>query len=247
MHRGGVGDVEASGMNAQRGVPRRRLSVLGLSVLLASVSWGLAGKTPRAPHPSGFTEKSGLDETPTLPPAGSYQIDPVHSFAYFKAWHHIVGLVRGRFDHTTGTIAVSQDPMACVVDVTIDTYSVNTQFTQRDDDLRGPDFFDVRKFPTMTYQGHGIRKSSAEQWTMDGTLTIRGVSKVVPITFTFKGLFPDTPANRPPRASFHAFAATKRGDFGMIRDNRVELGVPPTPGNDVEIEIDVEANKIDIR
>lgn len=79
---------------------------------------------------------------------------------------------------------------------------------------------------------------------MDGTLTIRGISKVVPITFTFKGLFPDTPANKPPRASFHAIAATKRGDFGMIRDNRAELGVPPAPGNDVDIEIDVEANKI---
>lgn len=57
-------------------------------------------------------------------------------------------------------------------------------------------------------------------------------------------MFPDTPANRPPRASFHAIAAAKRGDFGMVRDNKMELGVPPAPGNDVAIEIDVEANKV---
>jgi polyisoprenoid-binding protein YceI len=179
-----------------------------------------------------------------LPAPGTYQIDPVHTFVYFGAWHHIVGLVRGRFDNTTGTITVSTDPAACALDVTMDTFSVSTQFTERDEDLRSPAFFDVRKFPTMTYQGRGIRKASGDQWIMDGTLTIRGMSKVVPITFSFKGLFPDTPANRPPRASFHATAGAKRGDFGMVRDNKMELGVPPVPGNDVEIEIDVEANKV---
>src|SRR6202041_3096346 len=78
-----------------------------------------------------------IDAAP--PAAGTYQIDPVHSFAYFSAWHHIVGVVRGRFDKVTGTIMASKDPAACAVDVMIATYSISTQNSVRDDDLRGPD------------------------------------------------------------------------------------------------------------
>ena len=59
---------------------------------------------------------------------------------------------------------------------------------------------------------------------MDGSLTIRGITKNVPLTFTFKGMFPDTAPKNPPRAAFHATAAVKRGDFGMTRDNLMELG-----------------------
>jgi polyisoprenoid-binding protein YceI len=77
---------------------------------------------------------------------------------------------------------------------------------------------------------------------MDGTLTIRGISKTVPLIFTFKGRFPDTKPGHPPRTAFHASASSKRGDFAMTRDNSIELGVPPTPGNDVDIQIDVEAD-----
>ena len=112
---------------------------------------------------------------------------------------------------------------------------------ERDEDLRGPEFFDVKKFPAMTYHGRGIRQVSEGDWVMDGMLTIRGVAKVVPLTFQFKGLFPDTPAGKPARASFHATAAVKRGDFGMTRDNLMELGPNPT-GPDVEIQIDIEAD-----
>lgn len=238
-----------SGTNAGNRAPKGVLSFLGLGALLIGAGWGLAGKTSAAGHPAGSAEtgtagKGKPEAAPALPAPGTYQIDPVHTFVYFSAWHHIVGRVRGRFDHTTGTITAAQDPAACALDVTIDSFSLSTQFTERDDDLRGPDFFHVRNFPTITYQGRGVRQTSDGQWIMDGTLTIRGMSQVVPITFTFKGLFPDTPKNRPPRASFHAVAAAKRGDFGMTRDNKMELGVPPTPGNDVDIEMDVEANKV---
>jgi polyisoprenoid-binding protein YceI len=177
-----------------------------------------------------------------LPAPGTYQIDPIHSFAFFSAWHHIVGVVRGRFDKVTGTITVSPDPAACAVDVTIATYSISTQNTIRDDDLRGPDFFNVTQFPTMTYSGHGIRRLPEGAWIMEGSLTIRGISKVVPMRFGFKGMFRDMPAGAPARAAFHGTAATKRADFGMTRDNLMELGVPPAPGADVGIEIDIEAN-----
>jgi polyisoprenoid-binding protein YceI len=179
---------------------------------------------------------------PALPAPGTYKVDPDHSFVYFSAWHHVVGVVRGRFDKVTGTITAANDPADCAVDIVIHTATISTQNTERDDDLRSPDFFDVKKFPTATYQGHGLRRSG-DHWIMDGTLTIRGVSKPVPLTFTFKGFFPDTPAGKPPRASFHGMAETRRGDYGMTRDNLMELGQPPAPGADVQLQIDVEADQ----
>lgn len=179
---------------------------------------------------------------PALPSPGTYKVDPDHSFVYFSAWHHVVGVVRGRFDKVTGTITSGARAADCALDITIDTATISTQNSERDDDLRGPAFFDVKQFPTATYRGRGIRRSG-DAWVMDGTLTIRGVSRTVPLTFTFKGLFPDTPTGRPPRASFHGTAETHRADFGMTRDNAMELGVPPTPGADVQLEIDIEANQ----
>lgn len=201
------------------------LTLCGIAVAMIGAQKGIASSSSSA----------------TLPAPGSYNIDPAHTFAYFGAWHHIVGLVRGRFDKVTGTISAAKDPADCTVDISIDTASIDTQVSRRDDDLRSPDFFDVKKFPVMTYRGRGIRQTADGAWVMDGSLTIRGVTKEVPLTFRFKGLFPDTQAGNPARASFHATTAVKRGDFGMTRDNLMELG-PNPKGPDVQIEIDVEAN-----
>lgn len=176
-----------------------------------------------------------------LPPAGAYKIDPAHSFAYFGARHHVVGLVRGRFDKVNGTITVSQDPAKCSVDVTIDVSSISTQNTGRDDDLRSPEYFDVNRFPTMTYRGRGVRRVSANSWIIDGSLTMHGVTRVVPLTFNFNGEFSDVEPGNPARVAFHATAGTKRAEYGMgARDNLEELGMLTTP--DVAIEIDVEAD-----
>jgi hypothetical protein len=98
----------------------------------------------------------------------------------------------------------------------------------------------VKNFPTVTYVGHGCRRSSGNSWTIDGSLTIRGVTKVVPLRFTFNGTAPPQ-SGKPARVAFHGTAGTKRADFGMTRDNLVELGAIPAPGPDVQIEIDAEA------
>ena len=217
----------------------RLLNPFAVGVLLSTVWAATSAGTTAAPHPA----KPAGQKAPaqTLPALGTYKIDPDHSFAYFGARHHVVGLVRGRFDKVTGTIAVAQDPGDCSVDITIETSSISTQNTERDEDLRGPAYFDVKKFPTMTYHGRGIRRASGNSWTMDGSLTLHGVTNVVPLTFKFNGAFPDTKPGRPVRVAFHASAATKRADFGIgARDNPKELGASQEP--DVEIEIDVEAD-----
>jgi polyisoprenoid-binding protein YceI len=175
-----------------------------------------------------------------LPAPGTYSIDPDHSFAYFGASHHVVGLVRGRFDEVAGTITVSQDPAACSVDVLIDASSISTQVIERDEDLRSPAYFDVKIFPTMTYHGRGIRRVSESSWTIDGSLTIHGVTKVVPLTFTFNGAFSDIKPGKPARVAFHGSAGTKRADFGMGARDKGEVGDSSAP--DVAIEVDVEAD-----
>ena len=213
-------------------------SCLAIGALLLA-SWGAAG---------GSAAENDLSQSPQkempnqAPPPGTYKVDPVHSFVHFGARHHMVGLVRGRFDKVTGTITVSKDLAACAVDVAIDAYSINTQYSERDDDLRSPDFFDVIKFPIITYRGRGVHRIEGNSWRIDGSLSIRNIAKVVPVTFVFKGSFPDVPPNKPTRVAFHGTAGTKRGDFGMTRDNPLELGASPPPGSDVEIEIDVEAD-----
>ncbi len=215
----------------------KAFNLFEIGALLIGI-WAVPSTNAAADPPAEPAQEKA--EAPALPPPGTYKIDPIHSFAYFGAVHGFVGLVRGRFDKVTGTITVSQDLAACGVDVTIDTYSINTQWSERDDDLRSPAYFDVIKFPTMAYHGRGIRRVSEDTWTLDGSLTIRGVTKVVPLTFTYKGLF-HHPPGEPARAAFHGSAATKRDDFGMTRDSLREFG-PHLTGPDVEIEIDVEAD-----
>ena len=184
-------------------------------------------------RPLGPSEPVGA-----LPAPGTYTLDPPHTFIYFAARHLLVGTVRGRFDRMTGTIVVAKNLADCAVDVTIDAASLSTQNSMRDEDLRSPAYFAADSFPTATYRGRGIRPSGAG-WVMDGSLTIHGASKVVPLTFTFGGKAP-TEVNKPSRVAFHASASAQRADFRMTRDLLSELGPRPS-GPDVWLEIDAEA------
>jgi polyisoprenoid-binding protein YceI len=171
------------------------------------------------------------------PPPGTYSLDPPHTFVVFAARHVVVGMVRGRFDRVSGTVVVTENPAESRVEVTIDAASISTQNSVRDEDLRGPDFFDVKNNPAATYQGVGIRPDGAG-WIMDGTAMIRGVGKVVPLSITFNGTAP-AQTGRPIRLAFHATAATRRADFGMTRELLSEIG-PGAKGPDVWLEIDAE-------
>jgi polyisoprenoid-binding protein YceI len=185
--------------NAERTIVKRLPDFFGVGALFLAIwagSWTLAVAQQPAATP---VQKSV--EAQALPAPGTYKIDPRHSFAYFSAWHHLVGRVRGRFDQVSGTITVSPDPAACSVDVTIDVATISTQVSQRDDDLRSDAYFDVKKFLTMTYQGRGIHRVSADLWRMDGSLTMHGITKVVPLTFKYNGIFADTKPNQPARVA----------------------------------------------
>jgi polyisoprenoid-binding protein YceI len=224
--------------NAGRTIINKLSDFCTLGTLCLAICAGSRASAAAQP-PAAPVQKSA--EAPALPASGTYKIDPRHSFAYFSAWHHLVGRVRGRFDQVSGTITASPDPAACSVDVTINVASISTQVAQRDDDLRGEAYFDVKKFLTMTYQGRGIHHVSGDMWRMDGSLTMHGITKVVPLTFKYNGVFADKDPTHPRRVAFHGTAATKRAEFGMgARDNAAEVADSTAP--DVDIEIDVEAD-----
>ena len=218
---------------------------ISLGVIMTAVV-SLAGRSTYrvgVASPVGQGPSEAAQNVDALPPSGTYKIDPEHAFAYFSAWHHFVGRVRGRFDRVTGSIEAAQDPAACSVAVTIDISSLSTQVKERDDDLLSAAYFDVEKFPSMTYRGKGLHRLADGTWRMDGSLSLHGVTKAVPLTITYRGSFPRKKPQDPIRAAFHASAAVKRADFGMgARDNLDEVGL--SPAADVEIEIDVEADAV---
>jgi polyisoprenoid-binding protein YceI len=214
------------------------LGALGVGLVALSLFAGSSTSASRAASP--IREVLTIS-TQNLPAPDTYTIDRLHTFASFGARHHVVGLVRGRFDKVEGTFTAAKDPAACTLDVSIDAASISTQVAERDADLRSPAYFDVKKFPTLTYQGRGIRPGPQHTWIMEGVLTIHGVSKTVPLTFTYNGIMTPVVSGAPTRVALHAAAAIKRADFGLgARDNLDELGTLSSP--DVQIEIDVEAD-----
>jgi polyisoprenoid-binding protein YceI len=227
------------GRKAGRSVLKKLHDFFGVSALVlatCAMSWTFAVAEPQKP-----VQQSTKGEA--LPTPGTYKIDPAHSFAYFSAWHHLVGRVRGRFDKVTGTITVSPDPAACRVDVAINVSTISTQIGKRDEDLRSDAYFDAKNFLTMNYRGRGIKRISSDLWRMDGSLTMHGVTKVVPLTFKFNGTFSDTEPNEPARVAFHGTAGLKRAAFEMgVRDNSAEVGNSTVPDVDIEIDVEADAN-----
>ena len=207
--------------------PRLRIVFLTLTALLAT---SCAGGLP------------GITKNPPLPVEGAYSIDPPHTFVEWTAQHQVVGRVHGRFDRTTGTVIIDDDLENCRLDISIDASSLSTQQDRRDDDLRGPDFFDTENYPTIAYHGRGIRKAD-DGWIVDGQLTIRDITRTVPLRFEFRGTAPDQ-TGRPSRIAFHGTAAVKRADFKMLRDLLKEIGTE-TESPDVWIEIDSELLALD--
>lgn len=216
---------------------KRNLSSLPPGLLTLTL---LAASTPGMAGTAAPTKQSPKAPARQLPLPGTYQIDPAHTFAFFGARHHVVGLVRGRFDKVQGTFTAAKDPATCAIDVSIDVASISTQVPARDADLRSPEYFNAKAFPAMTYRGRGIKPGPGATWIMDGVLTLHGVSKVVPLTFTFNGVMDAIKRGEPIRVALHGTAATKRAEYGIgKRDNLDELGTLSSP--DVQIELDVEA------
>src|SRR5450759_4989871 len=118
--------------------------------------------------------------------AGTWDIDPVHSEVGFAVRHMMVSKVRGKFKTFSGQIVTGENPLESSVTAEIDLASIETGAQQRDDHIRSADFFEVETYPTMTYRSTGIRTDGGD-YIVDGDLTLKGVTKQVPLTLELNG------------------------------------------------------------
>jgi len=174
----------------------------------------------------------------SIPAAGTYTIDPVHSHIGFVVRHIMLAKVRGRFDSFQGSLTIGEDPVQSSVEVTVDTASVDTREEQRDGHLRSPDFLDVERFQAMTYRSTKVSHAGGDRWTVDGELTVHGVTRPVRLDVTFEGAAKDPWGNT--RAAFSATAEVNREDFGLTWNQLLETG-GVLVGKQVKIELEAEA------
>ena len=165
--------------------------------------------------------------------AKTWQIDPNHSAAQFSVRHMGISTVRGAFTKVSGTVTYDPaDPGKTTLEATIDASSIDTRVEKRDNDLRSPNYFDVVKYPTLTFKSTKVEAAGAGKLKITGDLTIHGVTKEVVLDVDG----PSAPV-QDPKGNLHmgASATTKinRKDFGVN-------GGGGLVGNDVPITIDVE-------
>ncbi|MDN3359307.1 YceI family protein [Actinomadura sp. DC4] len=174
--------------------------------------------------------------------AGTWDIDPIHSDVAFVVRHLMVSKVRGHFTKFEGSIVTAADPLESSVTATIDLTSVDTSNQQRDDHIRSADFFEVEKYPTMTYRSTGVRRDGADL-VLDGELTLKGVTLPVPLRLEANGFGPDPFAADPltgARAGFTATGEINRIDFGVSFNGPLPGGGIAL-GEKVQIVLEIEA------
>jgi polyisoprenoid-binding protein YceI len=167
--------------------------------------------------------------------ADSYTVDPLHTFPRFRINHLGFSTMQGRFDKTSGKVTLDRAAKTGSVELAIETASVNTGFYKRDDHLKSPDFFNAAEYPTITYKSTAIRFKGDTPSSVEGNLTIAGVTR--PVTFTIDAFnCGANPMNKKEECGADASAAIKRSDFG------VKYGVPNI-GDDVKLILEIEAIK----
>jgi polyisoprenoid-binding protein YceI len=176
-------------------------------------------------------------------PVTTWNIDPSHTAASFAVKHMMVSTVRGSLGKVTGTVQYDgKDLNTLQVDVTIDVAAINTQNEGRDKHLRSPDFFEVEKFPTMTFKSKKAAPAGDGKFKLVGDLTMKGVTKEV--TLDVEG--PSAPVTQKGRDGsvrqrVGASASTKisRKEFGVMYNSMMDAG--PVVGDEIVVTLDIEA------
>jgi len=173
-----------------------------------------------------------------LPPPGRWVLDPEHSIVRATTRHLGLSRVEGRFRAFSGTVVVAEPIEASGVEVTIDAASIDTASADRDAHLRSPDFLDVERFPALTYRSTGLVRRDDQHWTLLGRLTIRDVTRDVPLDVTYVGTSPDPWGGT--RMAFVATAELARADYEM----NWNLGLPTglgLVGPTLRVDLDLQA------
>jgi polyisoprenoid-binding protein YceI len=182
---------------------------------------------------------AGAISLPAAAATSTWQIDPNHSSAQFAVKHLAISTVRGAFTKVNGTVQLDdKDISKSSIEVTIDAASVDTRVADRDKDLRSDHFFDVEKYPTITFKSTKVEQEAPGKLKVSGDLTIHGVTKQV--LLEVEG--PTAPVKDPwgnLRAAGNATTKVNRQDFGVKWNAKMDNG-GWVVGDDVAITIDVE-------
>ena len=175
--------------------------------------------------------------TVTAPAQTLWSIDASHTHVEFSVRHLMIATVKGRFADVQGTIALDEaDPTKAEIDVTIGAASIDTRMPQRDEHLRSADFFDVARFPTLTFKSRSVT-ASGDTLKVTGDLTMRGVTREIVLDVTSHGQQVDPWGGL--RAGFEATGRIKRSEFGLTWNQALEAGGVAV-SDDVKIAIDAE-------
>ena len=172
--------------------------------------------------------------------AAEYKIDPVHSSSLFRVLHYGTSYIYGTLPDVGGVISFNEaDPESSTVEVNIKTATLTTHNAGRDRHLSGPDFFNVKEFPVMTFESSSWKKTGDKAYTVTGDLHLLGVKKTVTATIEHVG------TGKHPRTGkeligFHVEFTIDRSEFGM---NYGIAGDGTGLGKDVNITVSVEAGK----
>jgi len=176
---------------------------------------------------------------PVVASASTWSIDPDHSNVGFKVRHLMVSNVKGNFEKFSGTVDLNdKDITKSKVEVSIDTNSINTNVQKRDDHLRSADFFDVAKYPAMTFVSKKVAKAGKDKLKVTGDLTLHGVTRQVVLDVEGPSKESKDPWGNIRKG---ATATTKinRKDFGLVWNTALETGGVAV-GEEVTITLEIE-------
>jgi polyisoprenoid-binding protein YceI len=170
---------------------------------------------------------------PVLAETEVFTFDKAHSLIGFRV-RHILTKVEGRFKSFDGTIWIDrQNPAVSRVELTIPATSIDTANENRDNDLRSPNYFDAAKYPTITFKSTKIEPKGNDQYDVTGEFSLHGVTKTIHVPVKHMGF---GKMGKTDKAGFEVALPISRKDYGMTSG-------APVVGDDVEINIQVEANK----
>ncbi len=173
-------------------------------------------------------------------PKEAWSVDKSHSNATFRV-RHLMANVTGAFKDFDADIQIDRaNPANSSVEFTIQAASINTGNDNRDNHLKSPDFFDVAKFPTISFKSTSVKMKSKNSFDVTGNLTMHGVTKQVTLPVEFLGFGKDPRGNE--KGGFSIETTLNRKDYGIVWNRNLDEG-GVLLGEDVKVAIDLEVGK----
>src|SRR3989441_5351346 len=172
---------------------------------------------------------------------GDYKIDPAHTTIGFSIRHVEINWVRGRFKDFVGSIHYDEaDVTKASVEFTAKVESIDTGVEARDRDLRSPNFFEVAKYPEMTFKSTSTERKGKDSYILHGDFTLKSVTKQIALPFTITGAIKDPRGNT--RIGISAQTKIDRRDYGITWGHTLAAGGFDV-GNEGTIELNPEAGE----